>query len=291
MSDMPSKADVHQIEPATEKRTLRRAAFSGTPVYTCLVKSPFSARCAMNPTLAITLAVSLCICSPALAEQIGWNDATCSNKLTFDARKIDRDALKGTIDILFNELPYVPTDPFFSMEDAARADVGKLERECPAVIERQKRHKLLPLPGLESFRSSLVDDTQDSCGFNLATMRAIKDATALRDYKPALPACAEYVDALEGKTDLDRTWTAIVEASCRQNASPEACRNRDRAEAQKPDGLERKRLLVLNFGWSNCAVPFRRMNALSDQRDKMRDAIAKKLKAQFKVRRQCDQGD
>jgi hypothetical protein len=32
------------------------------------------------------------------------------------------------------------------------------------------------------------------------------------------------------------------------------------------------------------------MNALSDQRDKMRDAIAKKLKAQFKVRRQCDQG-
>ena len=164
------------------------------------------------------------------------------------------------------------------MEDAARADVGKLERECPAVIERQKRHKLLLLPGLESFRSSLVDDTQDSCGFKLATMRAIKDAAALRDYKPALPACAEYVDALEGKTDLDLTWTAIVEASCRQNASPEACRNRDRAEAQKPDGLERKRLLVLNFGWNNCAVPFMRMNALSDKRDKMRDAIAKKLK-------------
>ena len=289
MSDMPSKADVHQSEPATEKRTLRRAAFSGTPIYTCLVKSPFSARCAMNPTVA--LAVSLCICSPALGEQIEWNEATCSYKLTFDARKVDRDALKGTIDILFNELPNVPTDPFFSMEDAARADVGKLERECPAVIERQKRHKLLLLPGLESFRSSLVDDTQDSCGFKQATMRAIKSAAALRDYTPALPACAEYVDALEGKTDLDRTWTAIVEATCRQNASPEACRNRDRAEAQKPDGLERKRLLVLNFGWNNCAVPFMRMNALSDQRDKMRDAIAKKLKAQFKVRRQCDQGD
>ena len=144
-------------------------------------ENPFSARRTMNPTVAITLAVSLCICSPALGEQIEWNDATCSNKLTFDARKVDRDALKGTIDILFNELPYVPTDPFFSMEDAARADVGKLERECAAVIERQKRHKLLPLPGLESFRSSLVDDTQESCGFNLATMRAIKDAAALRD--------------------------------------------------------------------------------------------------------------
>jgi hypothetical protein len=290
MSDMLSKADVHQSEPATEERTLRRAASSGTSIYTCLVKSPFSARRAMKPTVAITLAVSLCICSPALGEQIRWNDATCSYRLTFDARKIDRDALKGTIDILFNELPYVPTDPFFSMEDAARADVGKLERECSAVIERQKRHKLLLLPGLESFRSSLVDDTQDSCGFKLATMRALKDAAALRDYKPALPACAEYVDALEGKTDLDRTWTAIVEASCRQNASPEACRNRDRAEAQKPDGLERKRLRVLNFGWNNCAVPFMRMNALSDKRDKMRDAIAKKLKAQFKVRRQCDRG-
>ena len=245
----------------------------------------------MNPTVPITLAVSLCVCSPALGAQIEWNDATCSYKLTFDARKIDRDALKGTIDILFNELPYVPTDPFFSMEEAARADAGKLERECSAAIERQKRHKLLPLPGLESFRSHLLDDTQDSCGFKLATMRAIKDPAALRDYKPALPACAQYVDALEGKTDLDRTWTAIVEASCRQNASPEACRNRDRVEAQKPDGLERKRLLVLNFGWNNCAVPFMRMNALSDKRDKMRDAIAKKLKVQFKVRRQCDKGD
>ena len=85
----------------------------------------------MNPTVAIMLAVSLCICSPALGEQIEWNDATCSYKLTFDARKVDRDALKGTIDIVFNELPYVPTDQFFSMEDAARADVGKLERECP----------------------------------------------------------------------------------------------------------------------------------------------------------------
>ena len=55
--------------------------------------------------------------------------------------------------------------------------------------------------------------------------------------------------------------------------------------------MERKRLLVLNFGWNNCAVPFLRMNALSDKRDKMRDATAKKLKAQFKVRRQCDKGD
>ena len=67
----------------------------------------------MNPTVAMTLAVSLCICSSALGEQIEWNDATCSYKLTFDARKVDRDALKGTIDILFNELPYIPTDQFF----------------------------------------------------------------------------------------------------------------------------------------------------------------------------------
>jgi hypothetical protein len=33
------------------------------------------------------------------------------------------------------------------------------------------------------------------------------------------------------------------------------------------------------------------MNALSDARNRMRDAIAKKLKAQFKVRRQCQEGD
>ena len=245
----------------------------------------------MNSTVLVTLVVSLCISSPALGAQIEWNDSTCSYKLTFDTRKVDRDALKGTIDILFNELPYVPHDQFISLEQAARADADKLERECSAVIERQKDHKLLPLPGLESFKSSLVDDTRDSCDFNLAAMRVVRDATALREYKPALSACARYIDALEGRTDLDQIWTEIVEASCRQNASPEACRNRDRAEAQKPDGLERKRLLVLNYGWNNCAVGFMRMNALSDMRNKARGAIAKKLKAQFKVRRQCDKGD
>jgi hypothetical protein len=245
----------------------------------------------MNPIAPITLAVSLIACSPASGEQMSWDDQTCSNKITFDARKIDRGALKGTIDALFKELPHVPTGLFQTQEEAARADVGKLQRECSEAIERQKGLKLLPLQGLESFRSALVQDTQDSCEFHLATMRAIKDGAALRDYKPALPACSEYVDALDGKTDLDAIWAKTVEASCRQNASPAACQNRDRAEAQKPDGLERKRLLVLNFGWNNCAVGFMRMNALSDARNRMRDAIAKKLKAQFKVRRQCQEGD
>ena len=245
----------------------------------------------MNPTIPVTLAASLIACSPASGEQMSWNDQTCSNRITFDARKIDRGALKGTIDVLFNELPYVPTDLFQTPEQAARADVDKLQRQCSEVIERQKRLKLLPLEGLESFRSALVDDTQDSCDFKLAALRTVKGAAALRDYKSALPACLEYVDALEGKKDLDPIWAKTVEESCRQNASPAACQNRDRAEAQKPDGLERKRLLVLNFGWNNCAVHFMRMNALSDTRDKMRDAIAKKLKAQFKVRRQCQEGD
>jgi hypothetical protein len=82
-------------------------------VYLPLRKVRSQRGAAMNPTVPIMLAVSLCICSPALGAQIEWNDATCSYKLTFDARKFDRDALKGTIDILFNELPYVPTAPFF----------------------------------------------------------------------------------------------------------------------------------------------------------------------------------
>ena len=60
--------------------------------------------------------------------------------------------------------------------------------------------------------------------------------------------------------------TAFVEASCRQNASPEACRNRDRANVPKPDGIQRERLLVLNFGWNDCAMLFMPMNALSDKR-------------------------
>ena len=96
-------------------------------------------------------------------------------------------------------------------------------------------------------------------------MRAIKGAAALRDYKPATSRRApQYIDALEGKTDLDRTWlTTIVEASCQAQrvagGVPEpGTARRDR----KSDGAERKRLHVLNFGWNNCAVNLMRMNTL-----------------------------
>src|SRR5262249_40916075 len=149
---------------------------------------------------------------------------------------------------------------------AARTDLEELQSECLMLREVGKGIKFLRLPGIEQLRASLLDDTEDACAFADAKIRALKDPAALREYKPAAEACSAYIDALEGKTDLEQTWRETVQESCKRNADPAACVSRRADEAQKPDGKERKRLFVLGFGWNNCAVRFMRSNGRSKQR-------------------------
>lgn len=242
----------------------------------------------MKLTAPITLTVVLALCGAAVAAQTGWEDDACDYKVTFDPKKVDTAALKGTIELLFKQQPSVLGGLYQTPEQAATADLGKLQGECTEAIDGRKSLKLLPLPGLEDYRTAVVADLSDTCEREVAGMRAIKDASALRNYKPALAACSEFIDALEGKTDFERTWLKTIDLSCKNNASPAACRNRDLAEGQKPDGAERKRLLVLNFGWSNCANSNVTTRTADEKRKAQLDSLTKAFRRQFKVAKKCE---
>lgn len=246
----------------------------------------------MKRTIPLALAVGLAICGSAWAAQVAWDDEVCRNLLTYDAKKTDTAAVRDTAKLVFQEQevrPTVPSASTFTPEDAAKADVAKLEAECAENQRAIAAMKLLPVPGAEAYRTALLDDAKDHCALNIATARSLRDPAALRAYAPAFPACAVYADALEGKTDLDRVWRDTVEVSCRQNASPKACRDRYAAEAARPNGTEWKRLAVLNFGWTNCAVGFMTINALRDDRTAKRKALEKLMKRQFRIARiKCD---
>jgi hypothetical protein len=241
----------------------------------------------MKLTAPITLTIVLALCGVAVAAQTGWMDDACDYKVTFDPKKIDKDALQGTIDLLFKQQPVVLGGMHQTPEEAATADLGKLQKECSEAIDGRKSLKLLALPGIEDYRAAVVENLRDTCEREVAGMRAIKDASALRDYKPAVAACSEYIEALEGKTDFERVLRKTNERTCQNNASPAACRNRIVADGARPDGAERKRLYVLTFGWSNCAVDLPSADAQDQKRKAQLDSLAKAFRRQFKVAKKC----
>jgi hypothetical protein len=242
----------------------------------------------MKHTAPLTLAIILVLCGPLGAAQTGWQDDACDYKVTFDPKKVDAAALKGTIDLLFKQQPVVLGGMYQTPEEAATADLGKLQKKCSEAIDGRKSLKLLPLPGAEDYRTAVVEDIRNTCEREVAGMRALKDAGALRDYKPAVAACSEFIDALEGKTDFERVFHKTNERSCQNNASPAACRNRAIADGHKPDGAERKRLHVLNFGWSNCAVNLPTVAAQDQKRKAQLDSLEKAFRRQFKVAKKCE---
>lgn len=245
----------------------------------------------MKVTGTIALTLVLALGGAAFAAQIRWDDEACSNTVNFDAKKVDRSALKGTIDLLYSEQPFVSGEMFQTPEDVARIDIGKLQQECTAIADRRRNYKVLPLPGIEDYRTHLIEDVRDSCELEVVTRRAIKDGAALREYKPAAQACVQYIDGLDGKADFERLWNRTVQDSCANNASPAACRARAVADGEKPEGALRKRLHVLTFGWTNCAVLQMHVNAQQTKREAMRDGLLKKLKRQFKIASKCQEGD
>lgn len=242
----------------------------------------------MKLSAAITLATILALCGAAAAAQVSWEDDACDYKVTFDPRKINKDALQGTIDLVFKQQPVPLGGLYQTPEQAATADLGKLQQECSEAIDGRKSLKLLPLPGLEDYRTAVVEDIRDTCARETAGMRAIADASALRDYQPAIATCSEYIDALEGKADFERVFRKTNEQSCRNNASPAACLNRTIADGQKPDGAQRKRLFVLGFGWGNCAVNLPTVAAQDQKRKAQQAGLEKAFRRQFKVAKKCE---
>lgn len=239
----------------------------------------------------IALAAVLFTAAPVQAAQLSFEDEACSNRVTFDPKKTDKAQLQGTIALLYDERPFVTGNIFSTAADLARANVGALQRQCTALTDKRKSLKVLPLPGIEDYRTMLIDDAADSCELELASMRGMTDASALRDYKPAASVCSEYIDALEGKIDFEQAWNRTVDNNCRDNASPAVCRRRYDTEAKLPDGPVRKRLYMIGFGWNNCAVKFMRINALEDKRNSMREGLIREFKRRFKVTSKCQNGD
>jgi hypothetical protein len=224
----------------------------------------------------------------AATRTLSWNDdAACTFRISFDPAKHDAGRLHNTIRLLFVTPDYASpivghvADP----PAIARLDLPKFERQCGDLLKKVRDVELSPFPGIEDLRRAVAAEIEDSCKFGNAEIRGLRNPQALRDYTSA-PSCTHFIDALEGKTDIDKLFRETVTETCRNNASPQRCRDDILKDAQKPDGKERMRLFLTTFGWSQCAN--KHTIRYRDTVTKLRASLEKQFKRMFTVRSKCE---
>jgi hypothetical protein len=225
----------------------------------------------------------------AAQKTLSWNDDACTHRIRFDPAKHDEKRLKNTIRLLFapHDLrgpigPLVP-DP----QAIATVDLRKFDRQCSDVLKTVREFELAPFQGIEDYRRARIGEIEDTCRFGNVKLRGLRNPSVLREYTRA-PACAHFIDALEGKSDMMKAYQEMVSRQCTDNLSPQRCREDSRKEAEKPDGKERVRLKLTTYGWNNCALDSAARDADSKSLERMRSALEKQFRRTFTVRSKCE---
>jgi hypothetical protein len=246
----------------------------------------------MSSLVAVFVLVWWALDNAALAatKTITWSDGVCNNRMAFDPDKVDEQQLNNTVHLLFGPpdfyAPEVP--PPLSLQDVSRLDLDGTTLKCSGAVSLATRLQFLPLKELEEFRRAKIAELKDTCAYDTALIRGLRNAAALRDYQPAA-ACSGFVDALEGKKDLTASFRETLAENCSGSVSPGECAQKGFAELNKPDGTERARLYLTVFGWSNCAVKYNARNTQAQKLEQMRAALDVQFRRTFKVvQNKCD---
>lgn len=211
--------------------------------------------------------------APAIME---WGDAgSCRYEIKFDPAKYDKDKLKNTMDFIFAGEFFV--SPNVSLDQAGRltADPAGFQRTCEAKKSDLANRSFLDLPGIEDARKLNLELLDEACTFGAAESRAAAgDPAALREFTPSAAKCSRFIDALEGKTDLQAVWRDVINARCRSHADPGSCK----ADFEKkPPAAEQTRFDVLEYGWKHCSAAYLKIAELK-KREQARSALEKSLR-------------
>jgi hypothetical protein len=219
-----------------------------------------------------------------------WDaEDTCHYVATFDGKEFDEKRLHNTIGLVFGETQWLSNlwnfpDHLNDLRIVPRRNpnytlwIDEYKRGCSASVDAISRVELLDIPDLAEYRLESIEYLQRTCAFNTIEARAkAGDTVALREYAPAAKPCSRYIDILESGKDIRPFWNDLWMAQCRNNGNPAACLARARETADGPDGTERMRLDIIQYGWRNCAVaatpPFH--TKVSD--DELREELARLL--------------
>ena len=234
----------------------------------------------MRAILLALLVASSAAATQAADRQIKFAGEVCDYTARFDPAKWSEARVRAALEATYR----APSTPFGGMYDGAESvskfDLAAYRKECAAAIATAEATETLGVPEMESYKAARVAEVRDICAFGEIRHRiAMGEGAAVRDYAPAAGKCNRFGDALEGKADMDAAFRLTVEESCRNNSNVRRCRADAEALRAKPDGPVRVRLHVLEFGWNNCAINYRK-----DDAGKLLERARKRLDAVLKVR-------
>ena len=246
--------------------------------------------------LSLAALVSAAISAPAGAAEktLSVTGPGCDYKIRFDPAKVDQKKLRDTADIAFGEglsLPYFPVHPATEVytEKMMEADYAT----CVKPTADLKALSFLDMPGVEDIRARRLEQIADSCAFDRIKARAMRpgaSAKILAEFQPAAQACGRLVEKLDDPAGIRPVWRDLVAKSCATNGSPARCRKDGLAAETKPDGDRLIREDMIGYHWTNCAVPFMKMNLEQERDQAARQALAKELRKRFKVKEVCEEG-
>lgn len=233
------------------------------------------------------------------AATASWTDDNCYNAINFDPRKYDEARLKNTIHLLFGPPDFrapwldLPFDPKY----IARLNLERTKQECKAALETADRLKFIPLEGIEEYRRGEIAYIKDICEFHTVEIRGYRNPSALREYRPAVPVCSRFIDALEGKADLVTVFSEVVQQNCSHHVSPSECVKQWYVKVQRSnkvewteENMEWVRLYLTTFGWHNCANKLTIRTTNSKRQEQLRARLEQQFRSLFKVTSDCDEG-
>jgi hypothetical protein len=237
-------------------------------------------RALMIPLLLSIFGISSADPAFAARKKLTLQGEVCEIVLTYDPAKADKARITDTFAMLVMP-PWAMTFGVgvFEAKDIGNADPGEITRQCADSIAKVKSLKLLPDKVYEKRRQTILAQLEDSCSYHQTLLAGYTNPSALRAYKPASQSCARFVDALEGKTDLNAMFETVLQESCKDNADTASCLARGR---KKSGNTAEMKVDVQGYGWNNCAINFLLINAPQEQqeRQKLSEGFLQRFKAE-----------
>jgi hypothetical protein len=209
-------------------------------------------------------------------------EGLCSYAIRYPSDQEDQ--VKGTIELLAEWQGIVDTPMVSKPDDISKVDASTIDSICAKQLHSISRLLLLPLNGVDDYRRMLMAEINAQCRWEKLIVAGHRNPAALREH-PGTAACSIYVDALEGKANLDTVFNELGPHVCRNNASPQRCLANWQ---QKGSDTAQKRIEVQSFGWQNCVVG---LNLGPPQHDseKKRLALFDRFLKQYRVKKiGCD---
>ncbi len=250
-------------------------------------------KCSRLPFAAFFLAVCATPCVAA-EKTISVSGPGCDYKVRFDPTKVDERKLRDTANALLGEgfanpdFPVHPATQVYS-EALINADYDA----CMKPSEASRALSLLDIPGLEDLRARRLEQIADTCAYERIKARALTpggSARILAEYQPAAQACAKIVEKADDPAALRPIWRALVQKRCVDNSNPAQCRKSGLALENEKDADRLIRADVIGYDWTNCAVPFLKLNQEQEKDDAVRQTLAKEFRKKFKTKEICEDG-